>query len=334
MLWCGVMAQAQFEVVSSVLGATRCALYFRREDPATGTLEFVPAAVYPEKQRVWVVGEGPGGLPSRGAFSLPGFIDASSLLPEYPMMPGDGNGKHGFVMADGGLSVPLEYGGVVMGMVAVWREGASGAEEWTTAERQQVGNIATSLAVAMVLDQRRLWEEAVQTSSLRQMLSETLHQVKNSLSAVRMFGKLLLRRLPNDDQMNRELAKVPRNPLLASPAMQLSPSLGSLSLGACFFLPLSLYLYKHFTFSPRTSSSRVTASSTCSSRLTRPLRPLRARSRSRATVASPSPRAGARRRPRAPRVAPADAGQRAGRAPRRPGPWTCCRRWRTGWRRQ
>ena len=106
-----------------------------------------------------------------------------------------------------------------MGMVAVWREGASGAEEWTTAERQQVGNIATSLAVAMVLDQRRLWEEAVQASSLRQMLSETLHQVKNSLSAVRMFGKLLLRRLPNDDQMNRELAKVPRNPLLASPAM-------------------------------------------------------------------------------------------------------------------
>ena len=34
-----------------------------------------------------------------------------------------------------------------------------------------------------------------------------LHQVKSSLSAVRMFGKLLLRRLPGDDKMNRELAK-------------------------------------------------------------------------------------------------------------------------------
>jgi len=34
-----------------------------------------------------------------------------------------------------------------------------------------------------------------------------LCQVKNSLSAVRMFGKLLLRRLPGNDKMNRELAK-------------------------------------------------------------------------------------------------------------------------------
>ena len=42
---------------------------------------------------------------------------------------------------------------------------------------------------------------------MRKMLSETLHQVKNSLSAVRMFGKLLLRRLPGNDKMNRELAK-------------------------------------------------------------------------------------------------------------------------------
>eukprot|EP00961_Rhodomonas_salina_P290514 3925608-Rhodomonas_salina.1 len=51
------LCQAQFEVVSSMLGATRCALYFRREDPLTGHLEFVPAAVYPERQRVWVVGQ-------------------------------------------------------------------------------------------------------------------------------------------------------------------------------------------------------------------------------------------------------------------------------------
>ncbi|KAJ1477322.1 hypothetical protein T484DRAFT_3032279 [Baffinella frigidus] len=100
------LCQAQFEVVSSLLNATRCVLYFRHEDPKSTGLEFVPAAVYPEKQRVWVVGEGPGGLPSQGALQLPGFIEASSLLPNYPMMPGggDGNGR-GFLMADGGLSV-------------------------------------------------------------------------------------------------------------------------------------------------------------------------------------------------------------------------------------
>jgi len=33
----------------------------------------------------------------------------------------------------------------------------------------------------------------------------TVWQVKNSLSAVRMFGKLLLRRLPNDDQVHASM---------------------------------------------------------------------------------------------------------------------------------
>lgn len=33
------------------------------------------------------------------------------------------------------------------------------------------------------------------------------HQVKNPMTALRTFGKLLLKRLPQDDTLNRELAK-------------------------------------------------------------------------------------------------------------------------------
>ena len=189
------LCQAQFEVLASVLGASRCDLYFRREDPVTGHLEFVPAAVYPEKQRVWVVGEGPTGRPATGAIELAGFIPATSLLPEYPFVKTkrEGGQSNAVEIKDGGLSVPIEYGSVVLGMLAVWREGN---QEWTEAERSQVQAISTSLALAVVLDQKHQWQEAVQAESLRKMLAETLHQVKNSLSAVRMFGKLLLRRLP------------------------------------------------------------------------------------------------------------------------------------------
>ena len=211
------LCQAQFEVLVSVLGASRCDLYFRREDPRTGNLEFVPAAVYPEKQRVWVVGEGPTGLPSTGAIQLAGFIPAASLLPEYPFVKTkrEGGPSNAVEIGDGGLSIPIEYNSVVLGMLAVWREGGEkGSEQqkrfsrgWSEAERAQVQAIATSLALAVVLDQRYQWQEAVQAESMRKMLSETLHQVKNSLSAVRMFGKLLLRRLPGNDKMNRELAK-------------------------------------------------------------------------------------------------------------------------------
>ena len=200
------LCQAQFEVLASMLGASRCDLYFRREDPRTGRLEFVPAAVYPEKQRVWVVGEGPTGLPATGAIELAGFIPATSLLPQYPFVKTQREGGPSNVvdLEDGGLSVPLEYGSVVLGMLAVWRDSG---KEWSEAERSQVQAISTSLALAVVLDQKHQWQEAVQTESLRKMLAETLHQVKNSLSAVRMFGKLLLRRLPGNDKMNRELAK-------------------------------------------------------------------------------------------------------------------------------
>ena len=43
---------------------------------------------------------------SQGAFQLSGGIDASSLLPDYPMMSGEGDGEGGgYRMADGGLSV-------------------------------------------------------------------------------------------------------------------------------------------------------------------------------------------------------------------------------------
>ena len=60
-------------------------------------------------------------------------------------------------------------------MLAVWREND---KKWTEAERSQVQTIATSLALAVVLDQRNQWQEAVQAESLRKMLSETLHQVR------------------------------------------------------------------------------------------------------------------------------------------------------------
>ena len=52
------VAQAQFEVLGERLDASRAAIYFRRENPRTGDLEFVPAAVWPATQNVWVVGDG------------------------------------------------------------------------------------------------------------------------------------------------------------------------------------------------------------------------------------------------------------------------------------
>lgn len=83
---CVTVIAQNSENADRVLLRCSCVLYFRREDATTGQLDFVPAAVYPERQRVWVVGEGRGGLPAPGPGELPGFISATSLLPDYPFV--------------------------------------------------------------------------------------------------------------------------------------------------------------------------------------------------------------------------------------------------------
>lgn len=47
----------------------------------------------------------------------------------------------------------------------------------------------------------------VRQKSLSRLLARDENQVKNPMTALRTFGKLLLRRLPQDDTLNRELAK-------------------------------------------------------------------------------------------------------------------------------
>lgn len=79
------LCQAQFEVLSATVGAARCAVYFRREHPLTGALEFVPVAVYPQSQSVWVVGQN-GDLPIVGPRELPGSTPATTLIPSYPFV--------------------------------------------------------------------------------------------------------------------------------------------------------------------------------------------------------------------------------------------------------
>lgn len=79
------LCQAQFEILSATVGASRCAVYFRREHPLSGALEFVPVAVYPQAQGVWVVGQD-GDLPVVGPRQLPGATAAPTLIPNYPFV--------------------------------------------------------------------------------------------------------------------------------------------------------------------------------------------------------------------------------------------------------
>jgi len=206
-----ILCQAQFEVLKSLLEADRCAIYFRHENPKTGSLEFTPVAVYPEKRRQWVIADN-GQVEADGPRELPGFTEASRLIPRYPFMSTSKDGKTAYsdILPDGGLSAPLQYNGMFLGLLVVWKD-IHGQDEtelcWNERDKVQLENVASTLAIAAVLDQKERWAHTVALESLRTALAETLHQVKNPLTALRTFGKLLLRRLPSEDQLNRELVK-------------------------------------------------------------------------------------------------------------------------------
>jgi hypothetical protein len=165
------LAQTQFDLLAATMDASRCALGFRRENRETGELEFATVAVYPPKKRVWLVDEAGRSQKRDGPLALPGFTAASVLLPQYPFVTVS-QGQDGAETSaavendDGGLSAPLVYGSLVIGMLTVWRDVAPGeaVAPWTPANRDLLEKVATSLAIGAALDQRQRWAAASQVS--------------------------------------------------------------------------------------------------------------------------------------------------------------------------
>ncbi|MGF1499124.1 MAG: sensor histidine kinase [Elainellaceae cyanobacterium] len=112
----------------------------------------------------------------------------------------------------GQVFTPLAHQGVVMGLLVTARSDRL----WSEQEQHQIEQIAQTLASACVLDHRATWLELElrrQHSTYRQVqqqqqdqMDDLLHQIRNPLTALRTFGKLLLKRLEPDDQ-NRSVVE-------------------------------------------------------------------------------------------------------------------------------
>jgi signal transduction histidine kinase len=205
------------------------ALYLPQENALTGQLEFLPAVLYPhpDKDRVFIASDATSGraptLP-RTLTKLPGFAGASSLLPGYPMVSASshqagigvveevfcdvrGGSGRGGVGGGAALSVPLFSGSQTVGVLLVSpsdelssqversSEDGSAAESstssvWTNEDREQVGRAAKSLSLALSMDNERLALQS-QNRAVKEALSDSLHQLKNPLQALRTYGKLL-----------------------------------------------------------------------------------------------------------------------------------------------
>jgi len=140
-----------------------------------------------------------------------------SLLSSRPIHERQASGSQSALIAQRQLVLPLLHDGVVLGLLVVGREDRA----WTTWEQTQIQEIANTLALACVLDQRYQWleqqkhEQRQFQEQQRDLLDNLLHQFRNSLTALQTFSKLILKRLlpgdPNRDVVNsiaREAARL------------------------------------------------------------------------------------------------------------------------------
>jgi signal transduction histidine kinase len=220
------MAQSQLELLANSLSSPRnnnpskpqskvqsMILYLPAENVLTGQLEFTPAVLYPDPstERVFIASDAASGqaptLP-KTLTKLPGFSHASTLLPGYPLLSSQpqtpGVGAVEEVLCDirfktSALSVPLLSGSQTVGVLLVSpavSTSINGVEvfEWTVQDRQQVSRAAQSLSMALMMDsERNILRE--QNALFRESLSDSLHQVKNPIQALRTYGKILQRQI-------------------------------------------------------------------------------------------------------------------------------------------
>lgn len=97
--------------------------------------------------------------------------------------------------------IPLIHDELVMGILVAARP----EETWSASEKKQLNHIADTLAIACVMDRQEHWmQDYTQVQYQREIQQhevahDFLHQFRNPLTAIRTFGKLLLRRMQADD---------------------------------------------------------------------------------------------------------------------------------------
>ncbi len=106
------------------------------------------------------------------------------------------------------IILPLIHQDTFIGLLVTGRDD----REWLQSELQQIEEIARTIAIARFIELQYHWtqDELNAQENLRRIehdrLDNLLHQLRNPLTALRTFGKLLLKRLLSDDP-NSELAR-------------------------------------------------------------------------------------------------------------------------------
>ena len=190
------LCQAQVILLSQSLGAVWSAIYLTETREEENT-QLIPVVVYPpsetlEQQQITL-----SLLPDTSSMVEPSPRFSPNISENRPINQKNLGEQEEFWQHKHQLVVPLIYEDLVMGLLATRRREG----EWNQEELAQVEKIARTIAIARILDQREILiqQQLTQERKLHQLkndrLDDFLHQLRNPLTALRTFVKLLLKRL-------------------------------------------------------------------------------------------------------------------------------------------
>lgn len=231
------LCQSQVLLLTQALGAMSTVVYLVETTADSINPTLVPLVVYPETADLWqglreglaavsdgeveVAGSGqntsqvvvqlddwpsrPGATkPEQSAYSAAELDDQRNestgdrviSLPSSLASP-----QVGAETAAYPLVLPLTHEGVVLGMMVSTRD----AQPFTPDDYQQAEQVASTLAIACVMDQRNQWlqrqlnQRQLNQADQSETFHDLLHQFRNPLTALQTFGKLMVKRLPPED---------------------------------------------------------------------------------------------------------------------------------------
>ncbi len=229
------LCRSQVTLVTEGLGASLSAVYLTEELADSTDAKLIPIVVYPEEAVPWSesiplslpvnlsetqsylplaptspsnISSTPGQQPERRLFSEDDANSPYEVAPvsEFVSNPAKAEAPLS-LLGQQRIVLPLIHEGIVLGLLVTSRED----RQWYEWEQAQLEQVARTLAIACILDQRYQWlehsayDQGLTQAQQRDTLKNLLHQVRNPLTALRTFGKLLLKRLRPGDA-NREVA--------------------------------------------------------------------------------------------------------------------------------
>jgi signal transduction histidine kinase len=189
-----MLCQSQVELLTQGLKADWSAIYLTQRRDDNSPTKLFPLVKYPETDY----------LHHNQNLNLPPWL--SFFLAQDANLPAIELDAPEFICdtldskVTNQIILPLIYEKIVMGLLVTGRN----HPEWNRSELTQIEQIARTLAIACFLDRRQAWyqqqlEQKYDRENLqRELLDNLFHQLKNPLTALKTFGKLLLKRLLSD----------------------------------------------------------------------------------------------------------------------------------------